>query len=170
MKYIVTESFTISTPQGVATLPVGRVLTLTQDQADKLGSKVIAADEPSPKAPKYKAWLEGDHLHITGVVDDLEKVIIDLTADNLPLRDKLLRTHIDSYLKTHKAKVIEQARDLMRDLAHRDPGGRCWAWIQTNKPDLWKAHKTALHADDIDGIRHTFNSMLEEWEKEITAE
>jgi hypothetical protein len=45
MKYFVVEPFTIETQQGVVTLPAGKVLELSQDQAARLGGNVRPADE-----------------------------------------------------------------------------------------------------------------------------
>ena len=40
MKYFVVEPFTIETQQGTATLLIGKILELSQDQAARLGGKV----------------------------------------------------------------------------------------------------------------------------------
>lgn len=40
MRYFVAESFTLKTPKGDVIFPTGKVLELTQDQVEKLGSKV----------------------------------------------------------------------------------------------------------------------------------
>lgn len=55
--------------------------------------------------PTPAAWLEGDQLHITGVVADLEGTIRFLTEDQAELRGKLLSTHIKSYME----KEIKQS-------------------------------------------------------------
>ena len=40
MKFFVVEPFTIETQQGTATLSIGKILELSQDQAARLGGKV----------------------------------------------------------------------------------------------------------------------------------
>jgi len=40
MKFSILIPFTVETPEGRITLPVGRILELSQDQGDRLGGKV----------------------------------------------------------------------------------------------------------------------------------
>ena len=58
----------------------------------------------------------------------------------------------------------DQARQLMNEIAGRDPGGGCWDWMKSNRPDLWRSHVKALHDDDITAARLSFNEMLTAWE------
>lgn len=52
MKYIVCEAFSAETKQGKVTLPAGKILELSEDQAARLGGKVRPADEtPAPPVP-----------------------------------------------------------------------------------------------------------------------
>jgi len=98
MKYSVVESFAIRTPQGhIVTLPTGRVLNLTEEQAEALGGKIRLTDIPADRRPEFKIWLENDQLRTRGVCDDLAGEIIALTADDLPLQAKLLRLHVGRY-------------------------------------------------------------------------
>lgn len=62
MKYFVVEPFTIETQQGSATLPVGKVLELSQDQAARLGGKVRPADESIINLWRWFA-LEADRIY-----------------------------------------------------------------------------------------------------------
>lgn len=94
MKYSVAESFTIKTAQGNVTLPVGKLLELTQEQATKLGARVRLADMPPPQ---FRAWLKGDSLRTSGVCNDLATEIVKLTVNNLPLQKKLLKTHVGAF-------------------------------------------------------------------------
>lgn len=45
MRYLITESFTLKTPKSDLILPVGKIIELSPDQAEKLGGKVRLADE-----------------------------------------------------------------------------------------------------------------------------
>ena len=45
MKYFVIEPFTAETQQGEVTIPVGKILELSQDQALRLNGKICLADE-----------------------------------------------------------------------------------------------------------------------------
>lgn len=45
MKYFVVEPFTLETSQGKVTLPAGKILELSQEQAARLAGKVFLADE-----------------------------------------------------------------------------------------------------------------------------
>lgn len=52
MKYLVCEAFSVETQQGKATVPAGKVLELSEDQAARLGGKVRPANEtPAPPVP-----------------------------------------------------------------------------------------------------------------------
>lgn len=52
MKYLVCEAFSVETQQGKATVPAGKILELSEDQAARLGGKVRPADEaPAPPVP-----------------------------------------------------------------------------------------------------------------------
>lgn len=45
MKYFVCEPFTVKKSQGTATVPAGKALELSEDQAARLGGKVRPADD-----------------------------------------------------------------------------------------------------------------------------
>lgn len=53
MKYFVTEPFSIETPRGIVSLPAGKVLELSQDQAARLGSKVRLTVGDNKHLPHY---------------------------------------------------------------------------------------------------------------------
>jgi len=102
MRYSVVESFAIITPQGnIVTLPTGRVLNLTEEQAEALGGKIRLADTPAPLKdwrPEFKIWVtESGELRSRGVSDDLAGEIIAITSDDLALQAKLLRLHVGRY-------------------------------------------------------------------------
>lgn len=61
--------------------------------------------------------------------------------------------------------LIDEARRLFQEVEVADPGGDCWQWIQHNRPDLWRSHIQALHADNIAVARMTFNQMLQVWQQ-----
>lgn len=112
MKYSVIESFAIRTPQGnIVTIPAGRILNLTDEQAENLGGKIRLADIPPPPGknwqPEFRIWLDGDQLRSRGVCGDLASEIISLTADNLPLQAKLLRSHVGTYSEPYWKQLVE---------------------------------------------------------------
>jgi len=113
MKYSVVESFAVKTPQGnIVTLPTGRVLNLTEEQAEALGGKIRLADAPAlpPKdrRQEFKAWVtESGELRSRGVSDDLAGEIIAITSDDLPLQAKLLRKHIGRYSGADWKSLVE---------------------------------------------------------------
>ncbi len=53
MTYLVAKPFTIETPQGSVTLPTGKVLELSEDQAAQLGNKVRLAEGENKQLPHY---------------------------------------------------------------------------------------------------------------------
>jgi len=60
--------------------------------------------------------------------------------------------------------TADQARKLMTEIASRDPGGSCWGWMKSKRPDLWRSHMKALLDDDVTAARLSFNEMLTAWE------
>lgn len=106
MRYAIIKSFTIKTSEGRMTLPVGKVLELSPEQAERLGGMVRIADASFPPhlndwRPEPRAWItESGELMSQGVFPGewpeggLTPEIIKLTADNLALQAKLLRERV----------------------------------------------------------------------------
>jgi len=53
MTYLVIEPFTIETPQGSITLPAGKVLKLSEDQATRMGGRVRLVVGENKHLPHY---------------------------------------------------------------------------------------------------------------------
>lgn len=66
-------------------------------------------------------------------------------------------------LKKYIKPLAEEAVQLLGEIGKRDPGGDCWLWIQSNRPDLWRKHIAGMLSDDIETVRATFDQMLTAW-------
>lgn len=88
---------------------------------------------------------------IKGVIQSVGS-ILELTEDQA--------AKLTGYVKP----AADCARRLFQEIKANDPGGDCWQWMQRNRPDLWRSHVKALHADDITTARLTFNQMRGAWQ------
>jgi hypothetical protein len=97
---MVTKAFKRS---GVMQLPGSFIEDIPASKLTELAGYIrVEGFADSYPEPDHPVWLEGDELRTTGVLEDLAREIVRLTADNHPLQVKLLRQHCptsDAYKK-----------------------------------------------------------------------
>ncbi len=94
-------------------------------------------------------------------LDGVVKALQAWTRLNLP-DDKATKLIDAGYAEP--ANEADEIRAMVQEFGDRSPGGGCWDWINSHRPELWRRHRKAFRQGNHDAARETYNDMLSAWD------